>query len=87
MPQNAFAGGQAPSSPGHGLRDVTPSDAHGLPDGTCRSLYCLEPGTVAGITADGRGSATELFYAGQELPVGWSWIKATGTTATIQAIY
>ena len=79
--------GEFSTSPGVDLIPVTPNNSADLPSGVCRGLRCTVVGTVSGITANGGDRDFTFFTAGEVLPVGWQRIHATGTTATVEAIY
>ena len=67
---------------------VTPSDAADLSGGICRGLYCSVAGTVAVHTASGGATSKAItMVAGGKLEIAVKRVLATGTTATVVALY
>jgi hypothetical protein len=64
---------------------VTPSDSTDLPDVT-RAIYVSTGGTLKYTPVNG-SALTITVYDGQLLPFAVSRVWATGTTATVTAVY
>jgi hypothetical protein len=69
---------------------VTPNDNVDLPGGSCRALEVLVGGNIVCIAATDpdAGAITRTGYlAGTIIPISIRRVKATGTTATVLALY
>lgn len=76
-----------PISPGRNLRVVTPDNDADLPDGACKSLWVTADGDLTVIAQDDTDPVTIPVLAGQCIPIRARRVLATGTTATLVAIY
>jgi hypothetical protein len=68
---------------------VSPSDATNLPRGVCWGLLCAVAGNVAFVPVDNalNDPVTLPVVAGQIIPCFTIRVMATGTTATMRALY
>lgn len=79
-----------PSAPGISAILVTPNDNADLPRGVCRAIEILSAGNVVTVAQSDpdSGAITRTGYpVGTVIPVCVRRVKATGTTATIAALY
>ncbi|RVC47590.1 hypothetical protein EN781_00190 [Mesorhizobium sp. M4A.F.Ca.ET.090.04.2.1] len=67
---------------------VTPDDSNDLPGGVCNALEVIATGDVACIAAADTAAITRTAVpAGTVILVRARRVKATGTTATVVALY
>jgi hypothetical protein len=77
-------------SPGRSQKAVTPDDDNDLPDGACKALEVIADGDVATIAEDDADDAPVTrsgLTAGRVIEMRVRRVLATGTTATVLAIY
>ena len=87
MTSNPFEGCNVGlDSPGVDHSVVTPDDDNDLPS-VARFLRCQEVGTVAIVTAAGNASSFTFYNQGEYFFGGVKRVKATGTTATVEAFF
>ena len=70
----------ASSLPAQGAYPVTPSNTVSLAVGGCRALYVGTSGDITGLMLDGNVATFKGVPVGI-LPVGFTRVNATGTTA------
>lgn len=85
MPVKGYSRGT--SGPASDAKAVTPSDSTDLPNGIARSLLVIAAGNVSFITAKGTTQTYSSVPAYTVIPVAASRVRATGTTATVVALY
>lgn len=72
--------------PAKSCKLVAPSDAADLAF-VCKALLVTAPGNVSFIAQEDADAVTIPVVAGQILPIRIKRVKATGTTATVYALY
>lgn len=80
------AQGDAADLSAKSIQVITPNNAVDLAFVT-KAIYCATAGNVALIAQEDTASVTLPVLAGQVLPVRAKRVLATGTTATVYAMY